>query len=117
MGGLGGGGESVLDLMGKTSLREVCGVLKRCSLFISNDSGLMHLAAALGTPVVAIFGSTSPKWTAPLGEGHVVVTRDASCSPCFRRECPSRTYECLEKIEVDEVFGEVTRSLNHLGLK
>lgn len=109
MGGLGEGGESILDLMGKTSLREVCGVLKRCSVFVTNDSGLMHLAAALGTPVVAIFGSTSPKWTAPLGEDHVVVRKEVSCSPCFRRECPERTYECLEEIEVEKVFAEVKR--------
>ncbi len=117
MGGLGGEGENILDLMGETSLKEVCTVLKRCSLFVSNDSGLMHLAAALGTPVVAIFGSTSPRWTAPLGQGHIVIKRDLPCSPCFRRECPSATYECLGEIEVDQVLAEVKGSLDALKLR
>jgi len=114
MGGLGLQGENILDLMGKTSLGEAIGVVKRCSIFISNDSGLMHLAAALGIPVVAIFGSTTPKWTGPLGEGHIVIKKDLSCSPCFRRECPLRTYECLESIEVDEVFTGTVQLLDSL---
>jgi ADP-heptose:LPS heptosyltransferase len=65
----------------------------------------MHLAAAVGTPVVALFGPTSPERTGPYGEGHVVIRRDMDCSPCFRKSC--ETLECMKTIRVDEVFEAV----------
>jgi ADP-heptose:LPS heptosyltransferase len=65
----------------------------------------MHLAAAVGTPVVALFGPTSPERTGPYGEGHVVIRRDMDCSPCFRKAC--ETLECMKTIRVEEVFEAV----------
>jgi heptosyltransferase-2 len=95
---------SVIDLTGKTSLGEAAAMIRRCQLFISNDSGLMHVAAAVGTPVVAIFGSTSPVWTGPIGEGHTVIAGQADCAPCFARACRVATYDCLERVQVEDVL-------------
>jgi heptosyltransferase-2 len=96
---------SVIDLTGQTTLRQAIGLIARCRLFVSNDSGLMHVAAALGTPVVAIFGSTDPVRTGPLGIHSRVVKSDLPCSPCLKPHCPQKR-ECMEQISVDEVFGK-----------
>jgi len=112
--GVGGPGDRELtrglgadvDLAGRTTLPEMIAVLAGCRAVVSNDSGAMHLARAAGTPVVAVFGSSSPDWTAPTtGEGEVI-RRTLSCSPCFQRECPLEGGEhlrCLREITVDEV--------------
>ncbi|KPK69797.1 hypothetical protein AMJ82_04705 [candidate division TA06 bacterium SM23_40] len=102
---------SVIDLTGKTSLDEAAALIRRCELFISNDSGLMHVAAAVGTPVVAIFGSTSPTWTGPIGERHTVLAGRADCAPCFARVCPYATYDCLDRIQVSDVLEASRRTL------
>jgi heptosyltransferase-2 len=82
-------GREPLNLAGKTSLRELAAALQVCSLVITNDTGPMHLAAAVGAPVVAIFGSTAPELTGPhLSPRAQVVRQPAPCSPCFLRECP-----------------------------
>jgi lipopolysaccharide heptosyltransferase II len=101
------------DLTGKTNLAELRHELARCRLLLTNDTGTMHLAAALGVPVVAIFGSTEPAWTGPLGNGHAIIRHHVECSPCFRRECPLRTgrYRCFEAITVDEVAAKVIEML------
>jgi heptosyltransferase II len=100
-------GEPTLNLTGLTSLRELAAVLKICDLVLTNDTGPMHLAAAVGAPVVAIFGSTSPELTGPVFSAHAkVVRRDAPCSPCFRRECPI-DLRCLNGVETDEVVAAV----------
>ena len=105
-------GEPPLNLAGKTSLRELATALKICDLVLTNDSGPMHLAAAVGTPVVAIFGSTSPELTGPIFSARAQVVRcHAACSPCFRRECPI-DLRCLLGIETQQV---VTASLACLG--
>lgn len=77
----------VVDLTGKTSLRELGGVLKGAAFMLTNDSGPMHLAAALNTPVFAIFGPTSPERTGPFSRKAVVLTSRVECSPCFRKRC------------------------------
>ena len=92
-------------------LLEVAALMKRCHLFIANDSGLMHMAAAVGTPVIAIFGSTSPTWTAPAGAGHIILHKPLACSPCFQRRCALKTYECLTSITVPEVLTAVATQL------
>jgi ADP-heptose:LPS heptosyltransferase len=73
----------------------------------------MHLAAALGVPVVAIFGSTEPAWTGPLGTGHTVIRRHVECSPCFHRVCPLKSgrYRCMEEVTVEEVSQAVLSRL------
>jgi len=85
------------------SIRELSSLIERCSIFISNDTGPMHLASALKVPVVAIFGSTDPNITGPVGEGHRIIYKGAECSPCFLRKCP-KDFRCMELITVDEVF-------------
>jgi len=94
---------SVMDLTGQTTLRQAIGLIARCRLFVTNDSGLMHVAAALGAPVVAIFGSTDPVRTGPLGRNCRVVKSDLPCSPCLEPHCPQKR-DCMEQISVDEVY-------------
>jgi len=90
---------------GRTSLRDLAALYRRASVLLTTDSGPMHLAAAVGTPVVALFGPTSPERTGPYGEGHVVIRRGMDCSPCFRKAC--ETLQCMKSITVDEVFEAV----------
>ncbi len=101
----------LLNLAGKTEAQVLAAVLSRCRLLVTNDSGPMHLAAAVGTPVVAIFGSTSPLWTGPFGKGHSLITKNLDCSPCFQKTCPIG-YPCLREITVEAVFGEAQKRLS-----
>ncbi|RLB07542.1 MAG: lipopolysaccharide heptosyltransferase II, partial [Deltaproteobacteria bacterium] len=101
-------GEGCLNLSGKTSLLQLASLLRQCKLLVTNDTGTMHLAAAVGTQVVAIFGPTDPRATSPLGEGHVVVRKEVPCSPCLKRVCPE-DHRCMKLIEVEEVC-EVIRA-------
>jgi len=104
-------GKPPLNLAAATSLRELAAVLKICDLVLTNDSGPMHLAAAVGAPVVAIFGSTSPEMTGPLfSERAQVVRRPTPCAPCFRRECPI-DLRCLLGIETEQVVAAALRCL------
>jgi heptosyltransferase II len=106
-----GDGANVLNLAGKTPLRELMALMKRCRAFLTNDTGPMHLAAALGVPVVAIFGSTSPELTGPVSEARVqIITSDAPCSPCFLRECPI-DFRCMNGIGVERVVEGVVESV------
>jgi heptosyltransferase-2 len=92
-----------IDLVGKTTVAEVLALVSMCSLFLSNDSGLMHVAAALNIPQVALFGSTDPQKTAPLNNRAVVIHPEhVGCTPCFKRSCPE-DLECMKAITVDEV--------------
>jgi len=89
----------LVDLVGRTDLAQVASLLKSCGLFVGNDSGLMHLSAALGTPTVGLFGSSSPGWTAPRGPRvRVVRTPPFACQPCFRPDCSNDTF-CLDALE------------------
>jgi len=103
----------VHNLAGKTSLRELMVVLKLCRVLLSNDSGSMHVAAALGVPVVVPFGSTSPELTGPgLPDDarHQLLRAEAACAPCFRRICPI-DFRCMTGIPVERVVtGVITRA-------
>jgi heptosyltransferase-2 len=89
-------------LCGETDLETLCGVLALASLVITNDSGPMHMAAALGVPTVAVFGSTDAEATSPVGPRTRVVRHDVACSPCLLRECPI-DHRCMEQVTVNEV--------------
>ncbi|MFW5989709.1 MAG: lipopolysaccharide heptosyltransferase I [Desulfosudaceae bacterium] len=93
------------NLAGRTTLMELAALYEQADLVISTDTGPMHLAAATGTPVVALFGPTAPWRTGPYGDRHQVVRRPLSCSPCYQRTC--RTRECLRSITVEEVLVAV----------
>lgn len=99
-----------LDLVGCTDLAALAGVLATCRGLITNDSGAMHLAAAIGTPVTAVFGPTNEKATRPLGSAHTVIAHDTWCRPCMLRECPLG-HECMRGIEVGTVLAAARRSL------
>jgi heptosyltransferase-2 len=95
-----------INLCGRTSLGEAMGLITLCNFFVTNDSGLMHVAAALGIPTVAIFGSTDPVATGPRGTKARVVKHDIECAPCLKPECP-RDFRCMLSIEPDEVWDEM----------
>lgn len=104
------------NLAGKTSLRELMALLKLCRVLLTNDTGPMHLAAALGTPVVVPFGSTSPELTGPGLPGdarHHLLKSDSPCSPCFRRTCPI-DFRCMAAITVERVVEAVECAILHL---
>jgi heptosyltransferase-2 len=104
---------SVQNLAGRTSLRELCAALKACAVVLTNDTGPMHLAAAVGTPVVAPFGSTSAELTGPGLPGdsrHRLLKTQAACSPCFLRECPI-DFRCMTGITVERVVEAVRQLL------
>lgn len=92
----------VLNLGGRTTLRELACLYRRSALVITTDSGPMHVSAAVGTPVVALFGPTDPARTGPYGTGHRVIRRGLDCMPCFRKRCETRS--CMREITVEEVF-------------
>jgi heptosyltransferase II len=95
-------GTAAVDLSGRTSLAVLTALCSRASVVICNDSGMSHLAAAAGAPTIALFGSTSSAWTAPLGPRVRVIQHAPVCSPCFQRTCRIG-YACLRAIEVSEV--------------
>ena len=94
------------NLIGKTTLAELMDRLSECTLLLTNDTGTMHLAAALGVPTVGIFGSTEPQLTAPLGPGHCILRHQVECSPCFLRECPL-DFRCMNAVTVEETANAV----------
>jgi heptosyltransferase II len=89
-------------LCGQTTLPELVGLLSRLRLLVTNDSGPMHVAAALGVPVVAVFGPTDWRETSPVGEAHRLVRQEVYCSPCGLRECPV-DHRCMKRVTVDQV--------------
>jgi lipopolysaccharide heptosyltransferase II len=99
-------GDHCVNRIGQTTLDQLIDELRRCSLLLTNDTGTMHLAALLGVPVVAVFGSTEPRLTGPLGNGHIILQHHVECSPCFLRECPI-DFRCMKAISADEVAGAV----------
>jgi len=98
-------GIRIVNLIGRTDLRQLAGVLSRCAAFVSNDSGAMHLAAAVGIPVTAIFGPTDERVTAPIGH-HDIIVHEVFCRPCMLRDCPI-DHRCMKRITTDEVFNAV----------
>jgi heptosyltransferase-2 len=100
----------VLDFVGRTDLGSLVGLAAMCRVFVSNDSGAMHVAAALGPPIVAMFGPTDERATRPLGVADVL-TADVFCRPCHLRDCPI-DHRCMKRITVETVFAAASRHLN-----
>lgn len=98
---------SVFNLAGDTSLIEAVDLLAACKTVVSNDSGLMHVAAAVGCHVVGVYGSTSPKYTPPLAEKVDIVSTDIECRPCFKRECPLGHLKCLKELKPSNVLSKL----------
>ena len=101
---------AVMNLAGRTDLPALAGVLSHCRALVTNDSGAMHLAAAVGVSVTAVFGPTDERATRPLGSAHAVITRDVWCRPCMLRECPL-DHRCMTGIEPAQVYAAARRTL------
>ena len=97
---------AAIDFGGRTTLPALSGLLSRCALLITNDTGTMHLASALGVPCVALFGPTDPRRTGPLGSGHRVLHDPPACSPCRYRDCPI-DHRCMQVLDVESVVAAV----------
>lgn len=106
---------NVTNLCGKTSLADVIDLLGTARVAVTNDSGLMHVAAAVRTHVIGLYGSSSPYFTPPLTNTKDVFYRDLECSPCFQRECPLGHFRCMTEISVDEVCSAVITALGGPG--
>jgi len=98
-----------INLAGETTLKMLAALYAKADVVISTDTGPMHLAVAMGTTVVALFGPTAFWRTGPYGSGHQIVTAGQACAPCFKRHCP--TIDCMDLISVDQVFDAVSRIL------
>ena len=110
-----GNNENVFNLAGKTTIGELTAVLKRCDLFIGIDSAALHIAAAVGTPTISIFGPSSPINWAPRGKQHCVVTKDFLCIPCRQKGCNnSEVSRCLDELTVEEVIPVVSEKLSRI---
>lgn len=96
-------------IVAKINLRQLAALAQRCDLFISNDSGPVHIAAAIHTPTIAIFGPSDPRKYAPYGKGHLVVRKDLPCSPCGQHRCKS--HDCMKLITVEDVLGAAMAQL------
>lgn len=110
---------NLLNLCGKTDLTDVIDLLATAKIIISNDSGLMHVAAAVGVPQIAIYGSSSPNFTPPLSANNLaeIVSLNLSCSPCFQRNCPKNRQsgeylQCLKNITPQMIFEKIKDKLN-----
>jgi heptosyltransferase-2 len=100
--------EPAISLVGNTSMRELAALFASCSVFIGNDSGAMHVAAAAALPVIGIFGPTDPEGTAPVTGQFTLIREAVSCSPCFLRSCPV-DHRCMTRISAESVFQSAMR--------
>ncbi|MDM7923062.1 MAG: lipopolysaccharide heptosyltransferase II [Pyrinomonadaceae bacterium] len=101
----------IIDLAGKTDLAQVTAILKMADLFVSNDMGLAHIAAAVGTPTIVIFGPTNPVTTRPFSPTSLVMREPVECSPCMLRECPI-DHRCMTRVSVESVLENAIKILN-----
>jgi heptosyltransferase-2 len=99
-----------VELSGKTTIRELMAVIGRCGLFLTNDTGPMHIAAAFGVPLVAVFGPTDARTTAPFGGDHALVRQPVDCAPCLLRDCPI-DHRCMTRVTVDMVYEAAAEQL------
>lgn len=104
-------GHGIRNFTGKTNIEQLSALISRCKLFVTNDTGPMHIADALGIPVVAIFGPTDPVTTRPFSDNHILIRKELECSPCLERVCPLKHHNCMKMIEVNEVFDACKRIL------
>lgn len=117
-------GSPVINMVGKTTLRQMAALLKRCDLYVGNDAGPMHVATAIGIPLVAIFGSSCPHRFGPWRDNHIIVWPRLPCSPCFQEEHPDRCVSCIFDqphcmlgITVEQVKQAVAEQLQRKGVK
>ena len=101
-------GSNAVSIVGRTSLKELIEIMRNARFVVTNDSGPMHIAAALNVPVFAIFGPTNPLRTGPYGKPHVVIRRELECSPCYKKKC--KNIQCMELIGVKEVADIVRQN-------
>jgi heptosyltransferase I len=99
--------KEIINLGGQTSIPELACLYKKARIVISTDSGPMHLTAAVGTPVIALFGPTDPARTGPYGSGHTIIRTELACSPCFLKKCSTK--KCMEDITPRQVFAVVEK--------
>jgi len=104
----------LVDMTGKTSLKELTAILKKASIGVGPDSGPGHIAAAVGTPYVSLFGPTSPDRVAPYGCRHLVVRTGEDCSPCNKKKCPYQNRPCMSKIGVEAVMETIHKALSEI---
>jgi heptosyltransferase-2 len=101
------------NLCGKTSLLEAMELLAVAKVTISNDSGLMHIAAAVGSPLIVIYGSSSPRFTPPLAENIAIVSQELPCSPCFKRNCPLEHFNCMRQLTPTKILSHMNSLLSY----
>jgi len=106
----------LINLVGKTSLLELAAVLKSVTVAVGPDSGPSHVATAVGTPYVSLFGPTSPRRTAPHGSENLVVQASVDCAPCYKKQCPGLDRICMRKISVEKVKEKLSEALEMRGI-
>src|SRR4029450_11349460 len=104
-------GQGTTNLVGRTSLKEAVGIIARAKVAVGPDTGLMHIAAAVGTPVISLWGATSPSRTGPHGFEELVIQGKADCSPCYRRHCPIGRV-CMQSIDVETIMAKIEIGLS-----